>query len=284
MAKDDESGENDSYDVGDDHQDVPKDDHQDVPKDDHEDMPEDDHQGMPADGDAKREEYLDEIDLMVIMARKLKISEDKLSLQEQFSLLMHKKIARMEAVTKALSTVGKTTHAALKNNTTGKANPENPKTYDLHKDKRKGKEEWTPRTIYPNIARYCKAKASDIAQFLYFSLTLSKSAEDWWKKLSPGLVQTGRSYRQCSRESLKKYIQHMMDTATKKVIDDMKMVALTLGITIGYLLWGELQRKRADSLSKFLSRAQGFINLEDAYAQAYGVLPAPSVNTFIAQT
>uniref|UniRef100_A0A803PKG5 Uncharacterized protein n=1 Tax=Cannabis sativa TaxID=3483 RepID=A0A803PKG5_CANSA len=92
------------------------------------------------------------------------------------------------------------------------------------------------------------------------------------------------SVKQQQGESLKKYIQRMIDVAAKiKVTDDMKMVALTSGLTIGSLLWGDLQRKRADTLSEFLIRAQGFINLEDAYAQAYKVLPAPSTEATNAQ-
>uniref|UniRef100_A0A803PPU5 Retrotransposon gag domain-containing protein n=1 Tax=Cannabis sativa TaxID=3483 RepID=A0A803PPU5_CANSA len=86
-------------------------------------------------------------------------------------------------------------------------------------------------------------------------------------------------------ESLKKYIQHMMDVATKtKVTDDMKMAALTLGIATGSLLWGYLQCKRADTLTDFLTRAQGFINLEEDYTQAYKVLPSPSTDVTNAQT
>uniref|UniRef100_A0A803NL39 Uncharacterized protein n=1 Tax=Cannabis sativa TaxID=3483 RepID=A0A803NL39_CANSA len=74
-------------------------------------------------------------------------------------------------------------------------------------------------------------------------------------------------------ESLKKFIQCMMDVATAtKVIDDMKMAALTSGFITGSLVWGDLLRKKEDTLSEFLIRAQGFINLKDAYAQAYGVL------------
>uniref|UniRef100_A0A803QNK8 Uncharacterized protein n=1 Tax=Cannabis sativa TaxID=3483 RepID=A0A803QNK8_CANSA len=77
----------------------------------------------------------------------------------------------------------------------------------------------------------------------------------------------------------------MMDmTAKTKLTDDMKMVPLTSGITTGSLLFGELQRKWEDSLCDFLSRAKELINLEDAYAQAYGVLLEPIANTTTAQT
>uniref|UniRef100_A0A803PDQ7 Uncharacterized protein n=1 Tax=Cannabis sativa TaxID=3483 RepID=A0A803PDQ7_CANSA len=66
MVEDDESRENDSDDLGDDHQDTL----------------EDDHQYMPTDNDAEKEGDPNESNHMVTMARKLKIVEDKLSLQE----------------------------------------------------------------------------------------------------------------------------------------------------------------------------------------------------------
>uniref|UniRef100_A0A803QHL0 Retrotransposon gag domain-containing protein n=1 Tax=Cannabis sativa TaxID=3483 RepID=A0A803QHL0_CANSA len=152
-------------------------------------------------------------------------------------------------------------------------------------------------------------KASVDAKCLCFSLTLSKSVEDWWKILSGGSIHNWRdlqamcrkqfvavkafnlvassltSVKQQLRESLKKYIQRMIDVATKtKVTDVMKIVALTLGLATGSLLWGDLQRKREDTITDFLMRAQGFINLEEAYTQAYGVLLEPSTDIPNAQT
>uniref|UniRef100_A0A803QHM7 Retrotransposon gag domain-containing protein n=1 Tax=Cannabis sativa TaxID=3483 RepID=A0A803QHM7_CANSA len=76
--------------------------------------------------------------------------------------------------------------------------------------------------------------------------------------------------KQQQGENLKKFIQRMMDVAAKtKVTNYMKMVALTSRLTTRSLLGRDLQHKRADTLSEFLIRSQGFINLEDAYAQAY---------------
>uniref|UniRef100_A0A803QBZ4 Uncharacterized protein n=1 Tax=Cannabis sativa TaxID=3483 RepID=A0A803QBZ4_CANSA len=98
-------------------------------------------------------------------------------------------------------------------------------------------------------------------------------------------VSSLTNVKQQPGESLKKYIQCMMDVAGKnKVTNDMKMVALTSRLAIKSLLWGDLQSKRVKTSNYFLTRAQGFINLEDAYAQAYEVLPAPSTNTETTKT
>uniref|UniRef100_A0A803QEY9 Uncharacterized protein n=1 Tax=Cannabis sativa TaxID=3483 RepID=A0A803QEY9_CANSA len=84
---------------------------------------------------------------------------------------------------------------------------------------------------------------------------------------------------------MQKFIQRMMDVAAEtKVTDNVKMMALTSGLATESLLWGDLQRKKADTLTDFLIRAQGFINLEEAYTQAYGVLPASSTDVTNAQT
>uniref|UniRef100_A0A803PMK5 Uncharacterized protein n=1 Tax=Cannabis sativa TaxID=3483 RepID=A0A803PMK5_CANSA len=82
-----------------------------------------------------------------------------------------------------------------------------------------------------------------------------------------------------------------IEPCVKRIIDAplsersrMPQMKLYGGLTIGSLLWGDLQRKMAYTLTDFLTRAQGFINLEEAYAEAYGVLPTPSTNIAVAQT
>uniref|UniRef100_A0A803PHA0 Uncharacterized protein n=1 Tax=Cannabis sativa TaxID=3483 RepID=A0A803PHA0_CANSA len=82
MAEDDESDENNSDDL--------EDDHQDTREEDNQDAREDNHQDMPVGDNIENEGNFDESD-STFMVRKLKIDEDKLSLEEQFSLLMHEK-------------------------------------------------------------------------------------------------------------------------------------------------------------------------------------------------
>uniref|UniRef100_A0A803PSS4 Uncharacterized protein n=1 Tax=Cannabis sativa TaxID=3483 RepID=A0A803PSS4_CANSA len=69
----------------------------------------------------------------------------------------------------------------------------------------------------------------------------------------------------------------MIEVAAKtKVTNDMKLVVLQSRLAVGSLLWGEMQRTRVERMSKFMARAQGFINLKDTYQQASRVLPAPA--------
>uniref|UniRef100_A0A803NLU4 Uncharacterized protein n=1 Tax=Cannabis sativa TaxID=3483 RepID=A0A803NLU4_CANSA len=63
------------------------------------------------------------------------------------------------------------------------------------------------------------------------------------------------SIKQQPNESLKAFIQRMMEVAAKT------------------------KRKRAETLSEFMSKGQGIINLEDSYIQAFGVPSAPTPTT-----
>uniref|UniRef100_A0A803P180 Uncharacterized protein n=1 Tax=Cannabis sativa TaxID=3483 RepID=A0A803P180_CANSA len=83
---------------------------------------------------------------------------------------------------------------------------------------------------------------------------------------------------------LRNYINDRIHELVKTEINDgMKLVTLHSGISVRSLLWLEMQRKRSNTLSDFLTRAQGFINLEYANTQAPTTLDNVSNSGFSQQ-
>ncbi|KAM6577561.1 hypothetical protein CsatB_029398 [Cannabis sativa] len=139
-------------------------------------------------------------------------------------------------------------------------------------------------------------RVSNDAKCLCFPLTLSGSAEEWFKKLEPGSVgcwnklQTNfrrqfvaarkvnlevsalTNIKQLPTETLKNYIKRFREEAskTKKVDDGQQLALLQAGIRTGTPFWNELQQEGAARLQDFQKRVQKYINLEEAQILAYG--------------
>ncbi|XP_060974617.1 uncharacterized protein LOC133039711 [Cannabis sativa] len=139
-------------------------------------------------------------------------------------------------------------------------------------------------------------RVSNDAKCLCFPLTLSGSAEEWFKKLEPGSVDcwnklqtsfrrqfvTARkvnlevsaltNIKQLPTKRLKNFIKRFKEEAskTKKVDDEQQLALLQAGIRIGTPFWNELQQEGASNLQDFQKRVQKYINLEEAQIVAYG--------------
>ncbi|KAM6543250.1 hypothetical protein CsatB_007697 [Cannabis sativa] len=139
-------------------------------------------------------------------------------------------------------------------------------------------------------------RVSNDVKCLCFPLTLSGSAEEWFKKLEPGSVDCWNklqvsfrrqfvaarkinlevsaltNIKQLPTETLKNFIKRFKEEAskTKKVDDGQQLTLLQAGIRTGTPFWNELQQERAANLQDFQKRVQKYINLEEAQIVAYG--------------
>ncbi|XP_062100469.1 uncharacterized protein LOC133806375 [Humulus lupulus] len=133
---------------------------------------------------------------------------------------------------------------------------------------------------------------SDDAQCRIFPATLSKTAQEWFFKFPPASIMSwemfvkefyrqfyvGRVHsteanqlvkiRQKEGETLKGYVQRFMRAAArdKRVGDEGKMMALTIGVRCHSSLWNSLRMNGVKSTQEFLDRADTYIKLEEAIA------------------
>ncbi|XP_060974605.1 uncharacterized protein LOC115696602 [Cannabis sativa] len=103
-------------------------------------------------------------------------------------------------------------------------------------------------------------RVSNDAKCLCFPLTLSGSAEEWFKKLEPGSVDCWNKLQRFKEEVSK----------TKKVDDGQQLALLQAGIRTGTPFWNELHQEGASNLQDFQKTVQKYINLEEAQIVAYG--------------
>ncbi|XP_062119338.1 uncharacterized protein LOC133833096 [Humulus lupulus] len=133
-----------------------------------------------------------------------------------------------------------------------------------------------------------------------FSITLAGPAEEWWKWLKTGSIQSWSGLQSAFRkqcvatqnldievnalanikkhptETFKNYIQRFTEEAsTTKVDDGQHLVVLQSRIKGRSTLWDDMQRSKATTFEEFIRKAQGFINWEEARIQAFRWQPSP---------
>ncbi|XP_060962212.1 uncharacterized protein LOC133032323 [Cannabis sativa] len=119
-------------------------------------------------------------------------------------------------------------------------------------------------------------RVSNDTKCLCFPLTLSGSAEEWFKKLEPGSVDCWNklqvSFRRQFVVARKVNLERFKEEASKamKVDDGQQLALLQAGIRTGTPFWNELQQEGASNLQDFQKRVQKYINLEEAQIVAYG--------------
>uniref|UniRef100_A0A803PYW1 40S ribosomal protein S24 n=1 Tax=Cannabis sativa TaxID=3483 RepID=A0A803PYW1_CANSA len=133
-------------------------------KDVPEGMQEDDSQDKVTDDNVREKSQLDESDPVVIMARQLQVAESRLNRQDQFNELLLGKMTRMEAVMTALTKIAPNVLAPPTIDAPKKANPKDPGTSSVCKDKGKGivveEPKKTPSTKQPKNQSCHNVRAS----------------------------------------------------------------------------------------------------------------------------
>ncbi|XP_060965431.1 uncharacterized protein LOC133034373 [Cannabis sativa] len=146
-----------------------------------------------------------------------------------------------------------------------------------------------------------------------FSATLSKAAQQWYFKLTPGRFNSWKAFssefhaqfsssrqlllhledlvkvKQRPGEPLRTYISRFMTEAKKvaRLTEEGKLAIILGGIKILGELWKDIKKScPVDSMSDFLDRVDGFIKLEEAIQRAdvepkLGQSQVPSAATFV---